>query len=442
MGAVGLVLALLVVAILFAGSGADETPDPLVGGGSMFPCPMFANRPTTSSGFARVWERALVGGEVPVALDDDITVGLMDDTIAVLSDDGRVLGYHVGDGAPRWATAPQRNGSGTTSGTLMPGGSTFPPRGGGSGTGQSSLTPATGIRSSGGGFFLVEAMGSGFAVNATTGAVAWSIEGEFFFAGPTFPDAFQNTRRGVTRHSATQASVWVAPGDANSLTANDTIVAIATDEGVLGLERATGAERWRGPPTLDAVIDVEAAADLVLALTEAGAVVGLDAATGRQKWSRQVSSTGESGFVLQFAAIGSDQVLVHDMCGDEFVAIDVPSGREMWRTPLAGWGITRGRVGEQTMVVSDELGVAALDRRTGEPLAELTTGDQYGPGVTDGDRVCLVTGGQIPGLDPDSTGEGSLPRAPATGSPTTRPPSTGTPGTPTSSAMLTCLRPA
>ncbi len=425
-GAVGLVLVLLVVAILFAGSGSDEPPDPLVSGGSPFPCPVLANRPPTSNGFNRVWERPLVGGETPVALDDDFIVGLLDGTIAVLTDDGRVLGYHVNDGAPRWATAPRRDGSGTTSGTLKPGGSTFPPRGGGSGSGQSSLTPATGIRSSGSGFFLVEAMGSGFAVNAATGTVSWSVEGEFFFAGPTFPDAFQSTRRGVTRHSATDASVWVSPAEANSFTANDSVVVISTDDGVIGLDRATGAQRWRGPATLDSVIDVEAAADLVLALTDAGSVVALDAATGGERWSRPVSSTGQAGFVLQFSAIGADQVVVHDLCDDEFVALDVATGGEVWRTRLPGWGITRGRIGERAVLVSDELGVAALDRRTGRLVAEMTTRDQYGPGVSDGDRVCVVTDGSI--ADRASAGGGSVPGSPA-------PPITG-------SAVLTCLRPA
>ncbi|MEZ4464144.1 MAG: PQQ-binding-like beta-propeller repeat protein [bacterium] len=126
----------------------------------------------------------------------------------------------------------------------------------------------------------------------------------------------------------------------------DTVVAASWTSDLVGLDAATGKERWRHPHAEVAgtqLLAAVAGGKAIAAVPERADVTGYDAATGKQAWTRTLSSPvdsmascpGHRLVAVTHRARGADgatTLMVH--------ALDPADGKDLWMSPAAG-----GRVG-------------------------------------------------------------------------------------------------
>jgi hypothetical protein len=114
----------------------------------------------------------------------------------------------------------------------------------------------------------------------------------------------------------------------------DQVVFGARDGSFYGIDRATGAGRWRIDHGMPWVIASAAVADgkAVVGSSDGKFVTAVDLAAGKELWR---SRTGANQ--LSSAAIAGDTVVVGDFSG-AVLGLDLASGRELWRF-LAGEGV-------------------------------------------------------------------------------------------------------
>lgn len=188
--------------------------------------------------------------------------------------------------------------------------------------------------------FGIPTTGALAALDAETGAIRWVRE---FDAG--YPGAIYGCLGGAVFHGAN--------------------VIVAVEDGrIHALDRVTGATRWIAPRVHPIPPEpgggygdkrpLVVVGDIVVAGSDRGILVGLDAATGLERWRwRQAGSTvapitddGQSAFVR----IG----------GGELIALDAGTGVVRWREGAGGMG-RGGTFASSPIAVGDRLYAAGFD---------------------------------------------------------------------------------
>jgi outer membrane protein assembly factor BamB len=231
--------------------------------------------------------------------------------------------------------------------------------------------------------FVTDNVGTTFAVDARTGVGRWSRDG------------------GVWQPDVTSGSPTVTDG-----------TVIVFDEGVSGIDAATGADRWHstlvcfGAPVVARgvlyvscydqgvhAIDVATGTELghldayriFLSLTVSegmvygqqlsGGVFAIDGMDGSERWQANTLQTS----ILSPLARAENRVFTVD--GFDVLALDATTGSEVWRHQIAGGVTTAPVVAAGVIYVgTDDHGVYAIDAATGEERWHVTVA---GPIVTE-----------------------------------------------------------
>jgi outer membrane protein assembly factor BamB len=196
---------------------------------------------------------------------------------------------------------------------------------------------------------------------------------------------------------------------ATPVIAHGTVYVPATDlaqgatGGVVAIDLATGAVKWRTPTTNQVRGGVAVAGATVTAAQVDGTVLGLDAATGAIKWRNELGAgvTFEAAVIDAPPAVDNGDVLVGNQ--RRLAAIAGDSGQLAWSIdPVPGGANTQSL---SAIAVGDGIavgvfhrtmgGVGAWDRLTGGELwrieGEVTTAVNVAPVIADG-VVYLVNG--------------------------------------------------
>lgn len=146
----------------------------------------------------------------------------------------------------------------------------------------------------------------------------------------------------------------------------DNAVVVATEEGLVAVNRTDGAERWSAP-TPDRANTPVLAGERIVTTTWDGDLAAFEAGDGRPAWSMRLP-----GSILGPPA-STDEVAVTTWDGGDgagLVAVDVVTGVERWRVELPSGAVSAPTVttGDQpvVMAVARDLAVHAFDLRTGE----------------------------------------------------------------------------
>jgi outer membrane protein assembly factor BamB len=177
---------------------------------------------------------------------------------------------------------------------------------------------------------------------------------------------------------------------------------------VYALELATGRQRWRA--VLDPGTDLEWAAPVVDGgqilvadtLSHQGSVPGshlhaLDADTGRRRWKADLHAP-EQGFFAEGPVVAGGLAYVASASG-MLVAVDTRSGREVWRDE-GGFPLVAGvRAGLVIALVGDRM--VGFDPATGARRWQTPVGSGTGERwvVPDGDAVLATAGGGVVAVD-------------------------------------------
>ncbi len=226
------------------------------------------------------------------------------------------------------------------------------------------------------GLVYVGAGDGGFhAVNAATGARAWSIQ---------------------------------APGKIRATAAiQGDLVALGTLDGwVMALDRASGNERWRRDVKGAVTSGLAFIGDRLVIGTRGSLLAALDPATGETRWKQSFW-----GSWVESTAVAGDDGLAYVGSSDlrRVTAFDPVDGRIAWRTDVFGWSWGAPLLTPRSVIVATSgvspyeirhvAALAALDRRTGklrwrwpvrEPPGAMYWGFAAGAAL-DGDT--LVVGG-------------------------------------------------
>ena len=194
------------------------------------------------------------------------------------------------------------------------------------------------------------------------------------------------------------------------------LLAMTTEDGLLvGLDAATGKERWR----VDVGSTTEAAiADGVVYVGKDGGVTALDAATGAAFWHADTPTGDYSGPVVADA-------VVYFYAGATLFALDAATGHRLWQTearsfPVVLDGVAYAHLGYATSPFDNPDGLVAFDAQTGEQIWQtdhasaalpVVIGDYlYWPTSPQGDPVVMIdraTGevvGEVPVENPTYDG--------------------------------------
>jgi polyvinyl alcohol dehydrogenase (cytochrome) len=282
---------------------------------------------------------------------------------------GLVHAVDIADGRQVWKVDPRHDGNGMVTGAPIVHGERVIVPVSASGVG-SALDPRQ---------ECCDGHGSVVALDARSGRVAWTYH--------TMPDAGytgQKNRSGVRMRGPSGAPIWSTPTidvrrNAVYVTTgqNTSLPATTTSDAVIALDAATGVERWhfqalandvwnlacagpgRGggancPGEADSVLkdfDFGASAvvvgtdqrgDLMLAGQKSGGVWALDAATGALAWHQRFGQGSALGGVHWGIASDGSRLFVpiSDPVGrggrpePGMNAVDVATGRVLWRTPV------------------------------------------------------------------------------------------------------------
>ncbi|WP_420457405.1 PQQ-binding-like beta-propeller repeat protein [Rubrivirga sp.] len=229
--------------------------------------------------------------------------------------------------------------------------------------------------------------GTGEFGDSVEGQLATSPDGETLYVptaerrgGVEAYDVRRGRRQWRWRGGAVQAGV---------ARVEETVVVGTLDGRVLGLDVATGDERWERPATDNAQIHAAPqplGADVVVA-DDAGRVVRLDAATGAERWA-----VGVGGPVYAAPAVAGDAVYVSTTRGG-VTRLDAATGAVVWQTqdddPLR---VTTVAPGPSLAVGFSDGSVRALDPATGaERWRVVGDGNVTGEPAWVGDRVVFGT---------------------------------------------------
>lgn len=192
---------------------------------------------------------------------------------------------------------------------------------------------------------------------------------------------------GLTTSLATR---WITPVGGHLLSARpvisgDTIFATVTDlgdgdrGGVIAIDLATGAVRWRTALPIQTRGGVAVVGNIVAVPQIDGVVIGLDATTGLQRWSYELRPHTAPEAQATFASITADgdDVLIGQQ--RSFAVIDAADGHPRWHDDPVPEGensqsLAAVAVGDGVVVGTFNRlfgGVQAWDRATGQPLWQL-----------------------------------------------------------------------
>ncbi|HUR76777.1 MAG TPA: PQQ-binding-like beta-propeller repeat protein [Acidimicrobiales bacterium] len=178
-----------------------------------------------------------------------------------------------------------------------------------------------------------------------TGEVEWTTAVDGVLANPARLDddlVFVAAERAVVALRRVDGAVlWAvstgsdAPNRANRpVVAGDVVVVTAADGLVLGLDRGTGAPRWRTrlptATTAEPSAGRTATVAPVVVVVGIGSWYGLDPATGAKLWSSDLGLYGTSSPVIY--ASGT-QALAAVASGERILAVDAVTGAQKWNAP-------------------------------------------------------------------------------------------------------------
>jgi outer membrane protein assembly factor BamB len=145
-------------------------------------------------------------------------------------------------------------------------------------------------------------------------------------------------------------------------------VLVPTEEGLLALDRATGASRWEGRIGDRANTPVVASGRAVVSTWD-GSLVAFDLADGRVSWKMPLPG------VALGPAGGDDRVVVTTWeaehgAGAGVVAVDPATGRQRWAVPLpeggvSGPGLVAAAGDRLAVVIAGDIAAHALDLDSG-----------------------------------------------------------------------------
>ncbi|CAN5387878.1 hypothetical protein BH11MYX1_BH11MYX1_41810 [soil metagenome] len=224
---------------------------------------------------------------------------------------------------------------------------------------------------------------------------------------------------GLTTSLATR---WVTPTGGQLLSArpvisNTTIFATVTDlgdgdsGGVIAIDLATGAVRWRTPLPIQARGGVAVVGEIVVVPRIDGIIVGLDATTGIERWTYELRPHTAPEATATFASITADgeDVMIGQQRG--FAVLDAADGHPRWRTDPVPEGensqsLAAVAVGDGIVVGTFNRlfgGVQAWDRATGQPLWQLesdaTVGINAAPVIADHTVFIVNAADEVTALD-------------------------------------------
>src|ERR1051325_4243735 len=203
----------------------------------------------------------------------------------------------------------------------------------------------------------------------------------------------------------------------SSPTVADGVVYVGSFDGYLyALDAATGAERWKFA-TEGTKIDSAAArfdrqsiqgspavsADQVVFGARDGMFYGVDRATGAQRWRMDHGMP----WVIASPAIADGKAVVGSSDGRFVTAVDLAAGKEVWRSRTGANQLSSPAVAGGVVVVGDFPGaVIGLDLASGRELWRLMTGDGIysSPLVVDGTIYVGSDDGKLYALRGDLTG--------------------------------------
>jgi hypothetical protein len=212
------------------------------------------------------------------------------------------------------------------------------------------------------------------------------------------PDTvFAATERGLVSFGRADGDpIWVAELGERPNTpavAGATLVTSTWDGSLFGIDKATGALRWRsaipGPALGPAATDGRLVfATWVADDHTAAGMVAFDAATGERRWAVPVPPGGVSAPAISSAGSSPQEVVA--VAGDVAAhGLDLQTGRELWRTPLGGAGspeVPPLALPGGDVLVAHRLGGLALLDADGKPRWEIASdgaavrGGPAGPG--------------------------------------------------------------
>ena len=189
----------------------------------------------------------------------------------------------------------------------------------------------------------------------------------------------------------------VTPGvrlyDTAPLLERDQVV-VASDRGLVALERATGAMRWTADLG-DTGATPARAGGLLVTTTWSQRMAAVDATTGAIVWALDLP-----GQLYDQPAVSDGIALAtwDDGVHAALVAVDASSGALRWSAPLAGGGVSPPTVGgDAVFAVAGDAMAYAIDVRTGAPRWHT---EMPGPGSPEVAPVVLQ-GGRVAFADRD-----------------------------------------
>lgn len=181
-------------------------------------------------------------------------------------------------------------------------------------------------------------------------------------------------------------SLESSPGDGESAYDSNTWFYGGRDHKVHAVDPETGAERWSTDITPEAagptrIFGITVRGDSVYATTVrwltrnsvplVGDLVALDRATGAVLW--KYTTPGDRGGFQGRALLTDDFAIVNDAYYHALIAIDLRTGREVWRTTKDESGYVNSEstpvlAGDTVFAASSDTQVYAIDARTGALL--------------------------------------------------------------------------
>lgn len=204
---------------------------------------------------------------------------------------------------------------------------------------------------------------------------------------------------------------------ARPVIANHTVYVTVTDladgdtGGVVALDLATGAIKWRTPTTIQVRGGVAVVGDVVVVPRIDGVILGLDAATGTERWSYTLRAGTAPEAAATFASVtadGPDVLIGHQRA---FAVLDAADGHPRWRNDPVPEGensqsLAAVAVGDGIVVGTFNRafgGVLAWDRATGAPLWQLESDDTVAinatPVIADHTVFIVNAADQVTALD-------------------------------------------
>ena len=179
-----------------------------------------------------------------------------------------------------------------------------------------------------------------------------------------------------------------------------TLVAAATEDGVVAYRRADGHERWHAALGERANSPVEISGVMVVTTWE-GSVIGLDLEDGAVLWRISLGGVALAPPVGEgFTAVATWEAEGGEAAG--ILAVDSRTGARQWDRPLAPGGVSGPGAGSgRVVVIAGDRAVRALALDDGRPLWHVRTEDSGSaevPPLTTGGDGGVVAAHRLGGL--------------------------------------------